>query len=33
VAAADFVIDNGGSREVTERRTDEVLAEIRKRAR
>jgi dephospho-CoA kinase len=32
VAAADYVIDNGGSREETERRTDEVLAEIRKRA-
>jgi dephospho-CoA kinase len=32
VAAADYVIDNGGSREETERRTDEVLAEIRRRA-
>jgi dephospho-CoA kinase len=31
VAAADYVIDNGGSREETERRCDEVLAEIRKR--
>jgi len=31
VAAADHVIDNGGSRAETERRTDEVLAEIRKR--
>jgi dephospho-CoA kinase len=31
VAAADYVIDNGASREQTERRTDEVLAEIRKR--
>ncbi len=33
VAAADYVIDNGGSREATERRTDEVLEEIRKKAR
>ncbi len=32
VAAADYVIDNGGSREETERRTDEVLREIRERA-
>jgi dephospho-CoA kinase len=30
VAQADYVIDNGGSREETERRADEVLAEIRK---
>jgi dephospho-CoA kinase len=32
VAAADYVIDNGGGREETERRTDEVLGEIRNRA-
>jgi dephospho-CoA kinase len=31
VAAADYVIENVGTREETERRTDEVLAEIRKR--
>jgi dephospho-CoA kinase len=31
VAAADYVIDNGGSREETERRTDDVLGEIKKR--
>ena len=31
VAAADHVIDNGGTREETERRADEVLAEIRAR--
>jgi len=31
VATADYVIDNGGTREETERRTDEVLGEIRKR--
>lgn len=30
VSAADHVIDNGGSREETERRADEVLEEIRK---
>ncbi|APR79427.1 Dephospho-CoA kinase [Minicystis rosea] len=30
VAAADYVIDNGGTREETERRADEVLDEIRK---
>jgi dephospho-CoA kinase len=30
VAAADYVIDNGGTREETERRTDEVLAAIRR---
>lgn len=29
VAVADYVIDNSGSREETERRADEVLAEIR----
>ncbi len=29
VAAADYVIDNSGAREETERRTDEVLAAIR----
>jgi len=29
VAAADYVIDNSGTREETERRTDEVLAAIR----
>ncbi len=33
IAAADFVIDNAGSREDTERRTDEVLEEIRLRLR
>ena len=33
VAAADFVIDNGGAREDTERQTDEVLEKIRARAR
>lgn len=33
VAAADHVIDNGGSREATEQRTDEVLEEIRRRPR
>jgi dephospho-CoA kinase len=33
VAAADYVIDNGGTREETERRTDEVVAEIRRAAR
>ncbi|EYF07846.1 dephospho-CoA kinase [Chondromyces apiculatus] len=33
VRAADFVIDNGRSREDTERQTDEVLAKIRERAR
>ena len=33
VAAADYVIDNGGSREETERRTDEVLEAIRRKAR
>jgi len=33
VAAADFVIDNGGTREETERQTDEVLEKIRARAR
>jgi dephospho-CoA kinase len=32
VAAADYVIDNGGSREETERQTDEVLAKIRAKA-
>jgi dephospho-CoA kinase len=32
IAAADFVIDNGGSQRDTHRKTDEVLAEIRKRA-
>jgi dephospho-CoA kinase len=32
VRAADFVIDNGGSRAETERRADEVLAEIRRRS-
>ncbi len=32
VAAADYVIDNGGTREETERRTDEVLGEIRRKA-
>ena len=31
VAAADYVIDNGETREATERRADEVLAEIRAR--
>jgi dephospho-CoA kinase len=31
VAAADFVIDNAGTREATERRADEVLGEIRNR--
>jgi dephospho-CoA kinase len=31
VAAADYVIDNAGTREETERRADEVLGEIRKR--
>ncbi|MFT3770054.1 MAG: dephospho-CoA kinase [Minicystis sp.] len=30
VAAADYVIENGGTREETERRADEVLDEIRK---
>ena len=30
VAAADYVIDNRGTREETEQRTDEVLAEIRR---
>jgi len=30
VRAADFVIDNQGSREETERRADDVLAEIRR---
>ncbi len=32
VAAADHVIDNGGSREDTERQTDEVLEKIRRKA-
>jgi dephospho-CoA kinase len=32
IAAADYVIDNGGSREETERRTDEVLEAIRRKA-
>jgi dephospho-CoA kinase len=32
VAAADYVIDNGGGPEETERQTDAVLAEIKKRA-
>ena len=31
VAAADYVIDNGGTREETERQADEVLREIRAR--
>ena len=31
VAAADYVIDNGGTRAETERRADEVLGEVRRR--